>query len=146
MNPTTTSPPPAPSASAQERSAQYDAFHAARARSNLVASLYAQAMGEDYPAEVAASSSCDWPLLGLMSAPRHLHHRPPHRHEGRPRRAGQRLRPPLARLLHPRTAPAPSDLDHLTASGRYDRIDGTGRVLSARGEQPVKVVASRVVL
>ncbi|GGU69097.1 hypothetical protein [Streptomyces daghestanicus] len=37
-------------------------------------------------------------------------------------------------------------LDHLTNSGQYDRIDGTGRVLSARGEQPVKVVASRVVL
>lgn len=37
-------------------------------------------------------------------------------------------------------------LDHLTASGRYDRIDGIGRVLFARGEQPVKVVASRVVL
>jgi hypothetical protein len=37
-------------------------------------------------------------------------------------------------------------LDHLTNSGRYDRIDGHGRVLSARGEQPVKVVASRVVL
>lgn len=29
--------------------------------------LYAEAMGEDYPAEVAASSSCDWPLLGLMT-------------------------------------------------------------------------------
>jgi len=25
-------------------------------------------MGEDYPVEVAASSSCDWPLLGLMTA------------------------------------------------------------------------------
>ncbi|MFJ8028797.1 hypothetical protein, partial [Streptomyces sp. NPDC096311] len=37
-------------------------------------------------------------------------------------------------------------LDHLTRSGRYERIDGTGRVLSARGEQPVKVVSSRVVL
>ncbi|MEU9267251.1 hypothetical protein AB0E04_17625 [Streptomyces sp. NPDC048251] len=37
-------------------------------------------------------------------------------------------------------------LDHLTASGRYERIDGTGRVLSAHGEQDVKVVASRVVL
>lgn len=37
-------------------------------------------------------------------------------------------------------------LDHLTASGRYERIDGTGRVLSARGEQPVKVVVGRVVL
>ncbi|MFI8089097.1 hypothetical protein ACIF9R_12380 [Streptomyces sp. NPDC086080] len=37
-------------------------------------------------------------------------------------------------------------LDHLTTSGLYDRIDGTGRVLTSRGEQPVKVVASRVVL
>ncbi|MFD6296632.1 hypothetical protein ACFWFU_17665 [Streptomyces sp. NPDC060235] len=37
-------------------------------------------------------------------------------------------------------------LDHLTTSGHYDRIDGTGRGLSARGEQPVKVVAGRVVL
>lgn len=37
-------------------------------------------------------------------------------------------------------------LDHLTRSGRYERIDGTGRVLSALGEQPVKVVSSRVVL
>lgn len=62
---TTSSTTPAPK---QGRSAQYDAFHAARGRSNLVASLYAQAMGEDYPAEVAASSSCDWPLLGLLTA------------------------------------------------------------------------------
>ncbi|MEU6402476.1 hypothetical protein [Streptomyces sp. NPDC046985] len=37
-------------------------------------------------------------------------------------------------------------LDHLTASGRYDRIDGYGRVLSARGEQTVEVRGSRVVL
>ncbi|MFF4578384.1 class I SAM-dependent methyltransferase [Streptomyces sp. NPDC001373] len=51
-----------------QRSAQYDAFHAARARTDLVGRLYAAAMGEDYPAEVAASSSCDWPLLGLMTA------------------------------------------------------------------------------
>ncbi|MGW7362423.1 class I SAM-dependent methyltransferase [Streptomyces sp. NPDC054841] len=65
MNPTTTGAPPAP---AEQRSAQYDAFHAARARTDLVARLYAQAMGGDYPAEVAASSSCDWPLLGLMTA------------------------------------------------------------------------------
>ncbi|MGW0491147.1 SAM-dependent methyltransferase [Streptomyces olivaceus] len=50
------------------RSAQYDAFHTARARTDLVTRLYAAAMGEDYPAEVAASSSCDWPLLGLMAA------------------------------------------------------------------------------
>ncbi|MFI5702635.1 class I SAM-dependent methyltransferase [Streptomyces xanthochromogenes] len=62
---TTSSTTPAP---VQGRSAQYDAFHAARARTNLVTSLYAQAMGEDYPVEVAASSSCDWPLLGLLAA------------------------------------------------------------------------------
>lgn len=37
-------------------------------------------------------------------------------------------------------------LDHLTGSGRYDRIDGHGRVLSARGEQTVEVRAGRVVL
>jgi ubiquinone/menaquinone biosynthesis C-methylase UbiE len=64
MNSTTTAPP----SPAGQRCAQYDAFHAARARTDLVARLYAQAMGEDYPAEVAASSSCDWPLLGLMTA------------------------------------------------------------------------------
>lgn len=49
------------------RSARYDAFHTARARTDLVARMYAAAMGADYPAEVAASSSCDWPLLGLMT-------------------------------------------------------------------------------
>ncbi|MGW8782393.1 class I SAM-dependent methyltransferase [Streptomyces sp. NPDC055796] len=53
---------------APARSAEYDAFHAARARTDVVARLYAEAMGEDYPAEVAASSSCDWPLLGLLAA------------------------------------------------------------------------------
>ncbi|MFJ2876412.1 hypothetical protein [Streptomyces sp. NPDC087298] len=37
-------------------------------------------------------------------------------------------------------------IDHLTRSGRYDRIDGHGRVLSARGEQTVEVRGSRVVL
>ncbi|MFD0372869.1 hypothetical protein [Streptomyces sp. NPDC127114] len=37
-------------------------------------------------------------------------------------------------------------LDHLTRSGRYERIDGTGRVLSARREQRLEVRASRVVL
>ncbi|MBT2439974.1 class I SAM-dependent methyltransferase [Streptomyces sp. ISL-36] len=72
MNPTTTTPTPSlaqpASVPEQGRSAQYDAFHAARARTKLVASLYAQAMGEDYPAEIAASSSCDWPLLGLLTA------------------------------------------------------------------------------
>ncbi|MFJ8769608.1 class I SAM-dependent methyltransferase [Streptomyces clavifer] len=62
MNPTTTPRPDI------ERSAAYDAFHTARARTGLTARLYAAAMGEDYPAEVAASSSCDRPLLALMTA------------------------------------------------------------------------------
>ncbi|GHB28966.1 MULTISPECIES: class I SAM-dependent methyltransferase [Streptomyces] len=62
MNPTTA---PGPDT---ERSVAYDAFHSARARTGLVGRLYAEAMGEDYPAEVAASSSCDWPLLALMTA------------------------------------------------------------------------------
>lgn len=68
MNPTTTEPPGIPPAPAGGRSAPYDAFHTARARTDLVARLYAAAMGENYPAEVAASSSCGWPLLGLMTA------------------------------------------------------------------------------
>ncbi|MGW7362425.1 hypothetical protein ACWGI8_03120 [Streptomyces sp. NPDC054841] len=37
-------------------------------------------------------------------------------------------------------------VNYLTHGGRYDRIDGHGRVLSARGEQSVEVRASRVVL
>ncbi|WP_089107892.1 hypothetical protein [Streptomyces hyaluromycini] len=37
-------------------------------------------------------------------------------------------------------------VDHLISTGRYDRIDGRGRCLSVKGEQPIKVVASRVVL
>ncbi|MFF8035848.1 class I SAM-dependent methyltransferase [Streptomyces sp. NPDC016626] len=68
MKPTTTAPPGVPPAPGGGRSAPYDAFHTARARTDLAARLYAAAMGEDYPAEVAASSSCDWPLLGLMTA------------------------------------------------------------------------------
>ncbi|MFE7758365.1 class I SAM-dependent methyltransferase [Streptomyces sp. NPDC057429] len=66
MNPTTT---PGPDIG---RSVAYDAFHAARARTGLTARLYAAAMGEDYPGEVAASSSCDWPLLALMTARLHM--------------------------------------------------------------------------
>ncbi|RPK32429.1 Demethylrebeccamycin-D-glucose O-methyltransferase [Streptomyces sp. ADI92-24] len=50
------------------RSSQYDAFYAARARAGLVGQLYAMAMGEDYPVEIGASSSCDWHLLGLLTA------------------------------------------------------------------------------
>ncbi|HET6857488.1 MAG TPA: class I SAM-dependent methyltransferase [Streptomyces sp.] len=66
MNPTTNAPG-TPPALTQERSAQYDALHRAREQTDLVARLYAAAMGEDYPDEVAASSSCDWPLLGLIT-------------------------------------------------------------------------------
>ncbi|MFE2937475.1 class I SAM-dependent methyltransferase [Streptomyces sp. NPDC059255] len=55
-------------APAEQLAAQFDAFHAARARTDLVARLYAAAMGEDHPQEIASSSSCDWPLLGLMAA------------------------------------------------------------------------------
>ncbi|MER5904304.1 hypothetical protein ABT150_30090 [Streptomyces mirabilis] len=37
-------------------------------------------------------------------------------------------------------------ISYLTRSGRYDRIDGTGRVLSANGEKPLEVTDSHVVL
>ncbi|WP_216586568.1 hypothetical protein [Streptomyces brasiliscabiei] len=37
-------------------------------------------------------------------------------------------------------------INHLISTGRYDRIDGDGRVLSVRGEQPIEVRDSRVVL
>ncbi|MFI6689046.1 class I SAM-dependent methyltransferase [Streptomyces sp. NPDC050485] len=46
----------------------YDAFHRARARSTCVARLYAEAMGDAYPVEVAPHSSCDWPLLGTLAS------------------------------------------------------------------------------
>ncbi|MEE1797515.1 class I SAM-dependent methyltransferase [Streptomyces sp. JV176] len=62
-------PSAAPSAAADQQlelAAQFDALHAARARTDLAARLYSAAMGEDHPHEVADSSSCDWPLLGLM--------------------------------------------------------------------------------
>ncbi|WUT01782.1 class I SAM-dependent methyltransferase (plasmid) [Streptomyces sp. NBC_00708] len=49
------------------RWSQYDAFYRARAGTSLVADLYAAAMGDDYPVEVGASSSCDWHLLGLLT-------------------------------------------------------------------------------
>ncbi|MFD6275029.1 class I SAM-dependent methyltransferase [Streptomyces sp. NPDC060209] len=62
-----TTPPPAP-APALPSPAQYDAFHTARARTDIVARMYAAAMGADYPTEIGASSSCDWPLLGLATS------------------------------------------------------------------------------
>ncbi|MFK0112017.1 hypothetical protein [Streptomyces sp. NPDC091217] len=37
-------------------------------------------------------------------------------------------------------------IDHLISTGRYDRIDGRGRCVSVKGEQPITVVANRVVL
>ncbi|MFF9490459.1 YcaO-like family protein [Streptomyces sp. NPDC014676] len=60
-HPTTTSTP------AVQLADQFDGLYAARARSTLAARLYATAMG-DNSKEVAASSSCDWPLLGLLAA------------------------------------------------------------------------------
>lgn len=51
----------------QELQRGFNAFHTARASSaDLVAKLYAEAMGDAYPAEVAPSSSCDWTVLGTM--------------------------------------------------------------------------------
>jgi hypothetical protein len=37
-------------------------------------------------------------------------------------------------------------IDHLIATGRYDRIEGDGRCLSVKGEQPIAVRDSRVAL
>ncbi|MFD5728437.1 hypothetical protein ACFWMT_20410 [Streptomyces sp. NPDC058368] len=36
--------------------------------------------------------------------------------------------------------------DHLTRTGRYQSIDGTGRLLTHRGEQQIEVKAGHVVL
>ncbi|MFF5170550.1 class I SAM-dependent methyltransferase [[Kitasatospora] papulosa] len=62
-----TTPPQTP-APAPPNPAQYDSFHTARARTDLIARMYAAAMGADYPSEIGASSSCDWPLLGLITS------------------------------------------------------------------------------
>ncbi|MGW0647694.1 class I SAM-dependent methyltransferase [Streptomyces umbrinus] len=56
----------------REQADHYDEFHAARAASPLVSRLYAQAMGDAYPDEVAPSSSCDWTLLGTLVGRLHL--------------------------------------------------------------------------
>ncbi|WP_405698223.1 hypothetical protein [Streptomyces sp. NBC_01185] len=42
-------------------SAQYDAFHTARSRADLVARMYAAEMGADCPAEIGASSCATGP-------------------------------------------------------------------------------------
>lgn len=52
----------------QDFQRRFNAFHAARARApmDLVSQLYAEAMGDAYPPEVAPYSSCDWSVLGTM--------------------------------------------------------------------------------
>ncbi|MET7621275.1 methyltransferase domain-containing protein [Streptomyces sp. NPDC005408] len=52
----------------------FDAWHAARASTDLVSSLYAEAMGDAHPSEVGAFSSCDWTVLGTLVG--RLHMRP----------------------------------------------------------------------
>jgi SAM-dependent methyltransferase len=44
----------------------YDAMHAAAAEKGLSSRLYAEAFGDEYPAEVDPSSSCTWSVLGEM--------------------------------------------------------------------------------
>ncbi|MGW1496806.1 class I SAM-dependent methyltransferase [Streptomyces sp. NPDC002402] len=44
----------------------FNAWHRARASTDLLPRLYAAAMGDAYPDEVAAFSSCDWAVLGEM--------------------------------------------------------------------------------
>lgn len=46
----------------------FDAFYRARAGSGLVAAMYAEAMGDGYPADVAPYSSCDRALLTIAVA------------------------------------------------------------------------------
>lgn len=62
--PEAAAPAPGPPTSALA----FDQWHTARAGSPLIARLYAEAMGEGYPHEIAAHSSLDWPLLGLLIA------------------------------------------------------------------------------
>ncbi|MFF3088841.1 class I SAM-dependent methyltransferase [Streptomyces nojiriensis] len=64
----TADPSPALTPAEQARQDGYDALHTARAASPLPSHLYAAAMGDAYPAEIAAASSCDWPLIGIMVA------------------------------------------------------------------------------
>ncbi|WP_327389164.1 class I SAM-dependent methyltransferase [Streptomyces sp. NBC_01207] len=64
----TAEPSPALTPAEQARQDGYNALHTARAASPLPGYLYAAALGDAYPAEIAASSSCDWPLIGTMVA------------------------------------------------------------------------------
>ena len=43
-----------------------DAFHAAAAGRRLNSRLFAEAFGEEYPADVDPNSSCTWTVLGEM--------------------------------------------------------------------------------
>lgn len=52
----------------------FDAWHTARAGADLLHRLYAEALGDNYPVEVAAFSSCDWTVLATAVA--HLRMRP----------------------------------------------------------------------
>ncbi len=64
----TAEPPRGLTPTEQVRQDGYNALHTARATSPLPGYLYAAAMGDAYPAEIGASSSCDWPLLATMVA------------------------------------------------------------------------------
>ncbi|MDX3694773.1 methyltransferase domain-containing protein [Streptomyces europaeiscabiei] len=66
--PLTTAAPAASPPGPHTVAAEFDTWHTARAGAPLIARLYAEAMGERYPHEVAANSSCDWPLLRLLIA------------------------------------------------------------------------------
>jgi ubiquinone/menaquinone biosynthesis C-methylase UbiE len=57
---------PALSPAEQKLQKGFDAWHSARASTDLVSRLYAEAMRDAHPAEVGAFSSCDWTTLGSM--------------------------------------------------------------------------------
>ncbi|MFJ1936549.1 class I SAM-dependent methyltransferase [Kitasatospora sp. NPDC088160] len=61
-------PAPPPALSPDEATLQrgYNALHTARTGSDLTARLYALAMGDAYPTEIAPTSSCDWPLVATL--------------------------------------------------------------------------------
>ncbi|MBA9006309.1 class I SAM-dependent methyltransferase [Thermomonospora cellulosilytica] len=50
----------------QKLQSAYNAFYAARASSDLPSRIYAEALGDAYPVEVAAAGACDWNLLGTL--------------------------------------------------------------------------------
>jgi SAM-dependent methyltransferase len=49
-----------------EQRERADRFHAARSKGGLQRRLWAEAFGDEYPAEVDPSSSCTWSVLGEM--------------------------------------------------------------------------------